>query len=95
MSGTQLQIDALADDGVFGHDREVGTSNDVPVASGGHEDVGTGSSFLHGGNLVAGHSSLKSIDWVNLSDDDTSTIGLEGFCALRSRQFSAITIGEG
>jgi len=86
LSDTQLKIDALADDGVLGHDRKVGTSNDVPVASGGHKDVGTGSSFLHSGNFVAGHSSLKSVDWVNLGDNNTSTIGLEGFCALRSGQ---------
>jgi hypothetical protein len=60
----------------------VGTGDDVPVASGGHKDVGAVSGVLHGGNLVSGHGSLKGIDGIDLGDQNASTIGLEGFGAL-------------
>lgn len=62
----------------------MGTSNDVPVASGSDEDVGTGSSILHGGDLVPGHGGLESVDGVNLGDQNASTIGLKGFGALKT-----------
>lgn len=72
----------LANNGVLGHDREVGTSDNVTVTGGGNEDISTSSSLLHGGNLISSHSSLKSVDGVDLSDDDTGTVRPQGLGAL-------------
>lgn len=65
------------------------TSDDIPVSSGGDEDVRPGSSVLHGGDFVAGHGSLKGVDGVDLGDQHASTVGLEGFGALL-RALSAV-----
>lgn len=75
----------LADNGIFKHHREVLASDDIPVTGGGDKEIGTGSSFLHGGNFKAGHGGLESVDRVDLSDNYTSTIGAEGFSTLFSR----------
>ena len=74
--------DLLANNRIFRHDGEVSTSDDVPVTSGGNEDVGTVSSILHGRDLVTGHGSLESVDGVNFGDEDAGTIRLEGLSAL-------------
>lgn len=73
---------SLGDDGILGHSLEVLRGDDVPVASGGHEDIATGSSLLHGGDLVAGHGRLESVDGVDLGDDNTSTVRAERLSAL-------------
>jgi hypothetical protein len=56
--------------------------DDVAVTGGGNEDVGTVSSVLHGRNLVPAHRSLKSVDGVDLGDDDTSTVRAERLSTL-------------
>lgn len=72
----------LGHNGILGHDGEVSAGDDVAVTSGGDEDVGAGSSILHRGDLVASHGSLESIDGIDLSDQNTRTVGSERFCAL-------------
>ena len=57
-------------------------SDDISVASGGDKDVGSRSSIFHGGNLVAGHSSLEGVDRVDLGDQNTGTVGAEGLSTL-------------
>lgn len=68
---------SLGDDGILRHSLEVLRRDDVPVARGGHEDIATGSSLLHGGDLVAGHGRLESVDGVDLGDDNASTVRAE------------------
>ena len=58
------------------------TSDDVPVTSGGNEDVGAVSSIFHGRDLVTGHGSLESVDGVDFGDEDAGTIRLQGLSAL-------------
>ena len=62
------------------------TSDDVPVTGGGNEKVGAGGSFLHSGDLVAGHGSLEGVDRVDLGDQNTSAIGAERLSTLGRRQ---------
>lgn len=64
----------LANNGVLGHDLEVLTSDDVPVTGGSNKHICAGSSLFHCCDFVTGHRSLKSVDGINLSDNDTSTI---------------------
>ena len=73
----------LANDSVLRHDGEVGAGDDVPVAGGGNEDVGTVGSILHGGDLVTSHGGLEGVDGVDLGDQDTGTVGAEGLGALQ------------
>lgn len=63
-----VEVTDVGDDGVFGHDLEVLAGDNVLVSSGGDEDVGAGSGVFHGGDFVTGHSSLESVDWVDLGD---------------------------
>lgn len=74
----QIQPNLLGDDGVLGHGLEMGASDDVSAASGGDEDVTAGSSLLHGGDLVTGHSGLEGVDRIDLGDDDSGTVRSEG-----------------
>lgn len=67
-----------ADDSVVGHDLEVDAGQDITATSGGDEDLTNLGSLLHGGDLVASHGSLESIDWINLSNQDTGTHATEG-----------------
>ena len=60
----------------------MGTSDDVPVASGGYKDIGARSSLLHGADFITSHRSLESIDRVDLSDENASTVGTERLGAL-------------
>lgn len=64
-----------ADDGVVGHSLEVDASQNVTATSGGDKDLTDLGSLLHGGDLVAGHGGLESIDGINLSDQDAGTHG--------------------
>jgi hypothetical protein len=66
-----------ANNGIVGHGLEVNTSQNVTAAGGGDEDLANGGSLLHGGDLVAGHSSLEGVDGINLGNDDTSTHAVE------------------
>ena len=56
--------------------------DNIPVASGGHEDIGAMSSILQGGDLITSHRSLESVDGVDLGDENASTIGAERLSAL-------------
>ena len=59
-------------------DLQVFCSEDVLAAGGGDEDVTSGHSIVHGGDLEALASSLESIDGIHLGDDDTAAVTLEG-----------------
>lgn len=74
---------SLADNSILWHDREVSASDDIPVASGGDEEVGSRGSIFHSGDLITSHGSLKGVDRVDLSNQDTSTIGAERLGALK------------
>lgn len=73
----------LANDGIFGHHREVSTGDDVPVASGGDKQVGAGCGVLHRRDLVATHSSLECVDGINLGNQDPGAVGPERLGALK------------
>ena len=73
----ETSLKLTADNGVVGHGLEVHTSEDVSAAGGGDEDLANLGGLLHGGDLVAGHSSLESVDRVDLSDENASTHAVE------------------
>lgn len=77
-----VKVTNVADDGVLLHGGEVLADNDVPASGGGDEDLALRSGLVHGGDFVAGHRGLKSVDGVNLGDDDSGTVRAEGFGAL-------------
>ncbi|KAH3668817.1 hypothetical protein OGAPHI_002572 [Ogataea philodendri] len=68
-----VEVTNVTHNGVLWHDGEVLTSDDVSATGGGNEDLTLWGSLLHGGDLVAGNSSLQSVDRVDLSNDDSST----------------------
>jgi len=72
----------LGDNSILLHDLEVLADNDVSVTGGGNEDVGSGSSILHGGDLVTGHGSLEGVDGIDLGNDDSGTVRSEGLGTL-------------
>ena len=80
--------DVLRDDGILRHDLEVLRRDDVTVASGGYENVGTRRGLFHRSDLVACHGSLKSIDGIDLGDNDASTVRTKGLGALGWRRVS-------
>jgi hypothetical protein len=49
------------------------TNQDISASSGSDEDLTLARSLLHGGNLETRDGGLKSVDWINFSDKDTST----------------------
>jgi hypothetical protein len=49
------------------------TSDDISASGGGDKDLSHRGSLLHSHNLVTRDGSLKSVDGVDLSDEDTST----------------------
>ena len=76
-----IEVTNVAKDGIIGHELEVSTSQDVAASSGGDEDLSTGSSLLHGDNLVTLHSGLQGVDGINLSDEDAGSHSAEGLSA--------------
>jgi hypothetical protein len=76
-----IEVTDVADNGVVGHSLEVLASQDVTATSGGDEDLTLGSGLLHGGDLEAGNGSLKSVDGVDLSDDNAGTHAVESLGA--------------
>jgi len=68
-----VKVTNVANNRVVLHGAEVLTTDDVTAASGGDEDVALGDGSLHGGDFVTLHGSLKSVDGIDLSDDDTGT----------------------
>lgn len=73
-----VKVTNVADDGVILHDGKVLATDNVTAAGGGDKDVGLLDGILHGGDLVTLHSSLESVDGVDLGDNDTGTHTLEG-----------------
>lgn len=67
-----------ADNGIVGHSLEVLASENVTAASGGDKDLANLGGLLHGGDLVPSHSSLESVDGVDLGDEDTGTHIVKG-----------------
>jgi hypothetical protein len=82
LSSRKASISLLGDNSILLHDLEVLADNDVSVTGSGNEDVGSGSSILHGGDLVTGHGSLEGVDGVDLGNDDSGTVGSEGLGTL-------------
>lgn len=76
----------LGNNGVFGHHEEVLGGDNVAVTGGGDEKIGAGGSILHGRDLVSGHRSLEGVDGIDLSDQDTGTIGAQSLSALAERR---------
>lgn len=68
-----VEVADVADDGVVAHGLEVLANDNVTAAGGGDEDLADGGSFLHGDDLVTRDGSLKSVDGIDLGDQDTST----------------------
>lgn len=62
---------------VVTHHREMCSSDDVSATSGGDENLGKRSSFLHCGDLVAGYGSLKGVDGIDFCDNNASTHALK------------------
>jgi len=79
-----VEVTDVGDDGVFDHDLEVLPGDDVPVTGGGDEDVGAGSGIVHGRDFETSHSSLESVDWVDLGDKNTSSVRPQSLSALES-----------
>ena len=77
-----VEVTDVGDDSVFEHDREVLAGDDVPVSSAGDEDIGAGGGVFHGRDFETGHSSLESVDGVNLGDKDASAVRPQSFGAL-------------
>jgi len=73
-----IEVTNVADDGVVGHSLEVLASEDITATGGGDEDLTDLGGLLHGGDLVTGHSSLESVDGVNLGNEDAGTHAVEG-----------------
>lgn len=73
-----VEVTNVADDGVLTHGLEVLANEDVTAAGGGDENLTLRGGVLHGNDLVAGHGGLKSVDGVDLGDEDTGTHGVEG-----------------
>lgn len=71
-------IKLTADDGVIWHSLKVLASEDITATGGGNEDLTDLGGLLHGGDLVTGHSSLESVDGVNLGNEDAGTHAVEG-----------------
>merc|ERR1712133_129624 len=67
-----VKVTDVADNGVVLHLEEVFAGEDVLAAGGGHEDVASGDSVVHGGDLVALAGGLESVDGVNLCNDDAT-----------------------
>ena len=73
-----IEVTNVGNNGILLHDLKVLADNDVSVTGGGNEDVGSGSSILHGGDLVTGHGSLEGVDGIDLGNDDSGTVRSEG-----------------
>jgi len=71
------QEDLLGNNGILLHDLKVLADNDVSVTGGGNKDVGSGSSILHGSDLVTGHGSLEGVDGVDFGNDNSGTVRSE------------------
>ena len=68
----------VADDRIFQHLHEVLSTNDIATTGGGNEYTGFLAGLFHGGYFVTFHGSLKSVDWIDLSDENASTESTEG-----------------
>lgn len=91
-----IEVSNVADNGVLLHLLKVLGSDNITAAGGRDKDLTLWSGLVHGCDLVSSHSSLQRIDRVNLSDDDTGTVGSERLGALyshnRSRQNQIATL---
>lgn len=65
-----IEMSDVADDGVLQHHLEVAALDDPGAAGGGDEYAGFLGGFVHGGDLVALHGGLKSVDGIDFGDED-------------------------
>lgn len=68
-----VEVTNVTDDSVLWHLLEVDTGDDITTTSGGDEDLTDGGNLIQRSDLVTRDSSLQSVDWVNLGDNDTGT----------------------
>lgn len=73
-----IEVTNVADNRIILHGSKVLATDDVTAAGGGDEDVALLDSILHGGDFITLHGGLKSVDGVDLSDEDTGTHTPEG-----------------
>jgi hypothetical protein len=73
-----VEVANVADDGVVGELFEVLSTDDILAPSGGDDDLGLRGYVIKGINLVPFHSGLKSVDGIDLGDDDSGTEGTKG-----------------
>jgi len=73
-----IEVTDVAYDSILSHDLKVLGGDDVSASGRGDEDVSLRSGLFHGGDLVSGHSSLESVDRINLGDNYSSTVRSEG-----------------
>lgn len=85
-----IEVSDVADDRVVWKKLEVLSGDDILASGGGNNDVGLWSSLLEGGDFVSLHSGLKSVDWIDLGNDDTGTESLEG----SSRSLSDVSVSS-
>ena len=76
-----VKVTNVTNDSVVLHLEEVFAGQDVFAAGGGDEDVTPGDGVLDGGDLVAFHGGLESVDGVDLGDDDSASESSQRLCA--------------
>jgi len=76
-----VEVADVANNGVLGKGLKMLADDDIPATGSGNDDVCSRSRIVHGGDLVAGHGSLKSVDGIDLGDDDSGSVRAEGFGA--------------
>lgn len=63
------------------------TSNDIPAARGGHEDLALWCGLFHRGDLISRHCCLKGVDGVDFSDQNSGSHRMKRLCT----SFSHVT----
>lgn len=76
-----IEMSDVADDGIVWHNLKVLTNKDITASSGGNEDLALRSSLRHRHDLEARDSSLEGVDWINLSNNNAGTHGVESHSA--------------
>jgi hypothetical protein len=83
-----IKMTNVATDGIVTHFFEVVAKNDISTSSSGNKDVTARNNICQGNNFESFHGSLKSVDRIYLSYENTGTHATEGFAAA----FAYVTI---
>ena len=76
-----VKVTNVTNNSVVLHLEEVLAGQDVLAAGGGDEDVTPGDGVLDGGDLVAFHGGLESVDGIDLGDYDSASESSQRLCA--------------